>query len=185
MSGSGTATVTIKLLSGTQCNLPTDLLEFYSLPHNLRVLRMVNSSSPPLSLRTIAYFMAVGADEGVRRDYESQLRRLTRRRFDPFRRCDRVLLDVDGETVVTTEGQMNFFRWFIDTGMWKFVNDNRSNVISVVARASMKGELPTGGAAEKCASKGSDKSLLRPFQPSRCKDHGLTILCGRHVMVFD
>lgn len=116
---------------------PRELSEFYAAPEHFTVLRAMNGSAPPISLRALAWFVANAIDDNhVRQDYESRLRELTRRRFDPFRRCERIrLYESSGGSVLTTIGQMNFFKWMIETGLWQFIADNRARVCAQVARS--------------------------------------------------
>lgn len=153
-----------------------DLSEFFQAPVNFAVLRTVNGSAPPISLRALSWFVSNGIeDEDVRKDYEDQLRKYTRRRFDPFRRCDRLSLHLGPDSVTTTIGQMNFFRWMIQRGLWKFVVDNSAKVSAEVARRC------TSAARGGSSAKGASGESSHPFPPGQ----GFSRISGRHVVFFD
>lgn len=156
---------------------PNDLLEFYSLPDNFEVLRIVNGHSPPVSLRTIALYVSVASNESVKRDYAIQLQKLSRKRFDPFRRCDRLTLDSDRGSVVTTEGQMNFFRWLIQSGTWTFMVDNSASISASVAKCVRENTERMRAELESAPERGSKNGKQAPS--------GISTLAGRHVVYFD
>lgn len=164
----------LSVTGNTSAALPSDLLTFYSLPANFDVLKTVNGSSPPVSLRTVAIYVSLGACESVRRNYVQQLRRFSRKRFDPFRRCDRVKLQRADEELITTEGQMNFFRWLIETGTWNFIVDNAVNVISIAARC-VRENVNVSAHPRRTAHKNK----------TECVPSGVSTLAGRHVVIFD
>ena len=149
---------------------PAELEIFYADRENFDVLATINGPSPPFSLRALAWYVAVGIQgTDAYNDYERNLSKYTRRRFDPFRRCNRISLELNGDTVVTTVGQMNFFRWLIQSGMWRKLVDNRARIVAEVARRA-----PRSRTSSRCGSSGG-----------RSGAPGFVHMCGRHVVVFD
>ena len=128
--------------TAAQCaTIPSELADFFSESKHFAVLCIINGSASPVSLRSLAWFVTTKAmSPDLQEDYEKQLRKHTRRRFDPFRRSDRINLEFDGACVVTTIGQMNFFKWIIESGLWAYVLSNRAKVMAEAARrpAGMK-----------------------------------------------
>lgn len=118
-----------------------DLLQFFENPENFRVLADSNGSCPPLSLRTITWFVNKGLDAipSVRNDYACQLKKHTRRQFDPFRRNSRVVVTSGKARVITTVGQMNFFRWIIESGVWNWLLKHRARVHAEASRVAPRG----------------------------------------------
>ena len=165
----------ISVIGGPGAKLSTELLTFYAMPDNFDVLRVVNGSSPPVSLRSIAIYVSLAASDSVKKEYLLNLRRFTRKKFDPFRRCDRVTLESRESEIVTTEGQMNFFRWLIESGIWSFIADNSVNVIAAAARCSRDTACSSPSTVRKSACRGNKKAV-----PS-----GVSTVAGRHVVVFD
>ena len=46
-------------------------------------------------------------------NYKTQLKAYSKKQFDPFQRRERISFQVGNTNVITTIGQMNFFRWAI------------------------------------------------------------------------
>jgi hypothetical protein len=58
-------------------------------------------------------------------DYKSQLKAYSKRSFDPFCRRERIsFIDHDNNELVTTVGQLNFFRWAIDNDILLYIREN-------------------------------------------------------------
>jgi hypothetical protein len=93
--------------------------------YNFHVLCMVTGMfESPISLRLIEWYVTDGLrealpDHKMSTEYVDNLRIYTRKMFDPFRRSDRIELCLHGVNMETTVGQMNFFRWFIKSGLWE------------------------------------------------------------------
>jgi hypothetical protein len=61
----------------------------------------------------------------VHDSYKSQLKAYSKRQFDPFCRRMRINFHFSPtEKVVTTVGQLNFFRWAIENGVMSYINDH-------------------------------------------------------------
>lgn len=153
------------------CEVPSELECFFQLPDHFAVLHAINGGAPPVSLRALAWFVSNGVEDAqIRADYENQLKTHTRRRFDPFRRCTRLEIKLGEHTVMTTVGQMNFFKWMIETGLWKFVADNRARVSAEVARHT------SATARSMCNVKGCTAISCAP---------GFSQVSGPRIVVFD
>jgi len=106
------------------------LLKFYKKNKALdEVLDIINGESD-ISLRAVDWFATNyskqnficlrknGCTVNVYTDYKLNLRSYSKRRFDPFCRWDRISIPYkDGKYLQTTLGQLNFFRWAINTGV--------------------------------------------------------------------
>jgi len=58
-------------------------------------------------------------------DYKAQLKAYSKKSFDPFCRRERIsFIDHDNKELITTVGQLNFFRWAIENNILEFINDN-------------------------------------------------------------
>lgn len=58
-------------------------------------------------------------------NYRSQLKAFKKIQFDPFRRRERIDFYYSSDNFVeTTIGQLNFFRWFIDNGLFDYITKN-------------------------------------------------------------
>ncbi len=57
--------------------------------------------------------------------YKNQLNSFSKKHFDPFCRRNRIEYDFsDNTNIVTTVGQLNFFRWAIQNNVLKYIIDN-------------------------------------------------------------
>jgi hypothetical protein len=118
------------------------LHDFFNIPYNRDKLLSVLSDDKTISLRSIDWFITnyskknniyylVYSDKygnpsfddknndyrnnmNVFHSYKSQLKAYSKKRFDPFCRRDRILFKMnDDNSVETTIGQLNFFKWAI------------------------------------------------------------------------
>tara|TARA_Y100000022_G_C13239805_1_gene371842 strand:- start:879 stop:1625 length:747 start_codon:yes stop_codon:yes gene_type:complete len=60
--------------------------------------------------------------------YRSQLKSYNKANFDPFCRNDRITGWGDDGDIVTTIGQLNFFRWAIENRVLEYINDNLEDI---------------------------------------------------------
>jgi hypothetical protein len=117
------------------------LHDFYSSPGNLEKLLPILQGTSEVSLRLVDYFvtnyakkMNTGFAQGDRHflvyfNYKRELNAYSKRLFDPFCRRERIMFQVRGmEAFVTTVGQLNFFRWFIEKNILEFVLENRETI---------------------------------------------------------
>ncbi len=56
--------------------------------------------------------------------YKSQLKAWNKKGFDPFSRGDRVPFFILNECIITTIGQLNFFKWYIQNKSNEYVKKN-------------------------------------------------------------
>jgi hypothetical protein len=62
-------------------------------------------------------------------NYKRELNAYSKRLFDPFCRRERIQFEARGQTpFVTTVGQLNFFRWFIEKQIYDYVLTNRESI---------------------------------------------------------
>ena len=60
--------------------------------------------------------------------YRSQLKSYNKANFDPFCRNDRITGWGDTGDIITTIGQLNFFRWAIENRVLEYINDNLEDI---------------------------------------------------------
>jgi hypothetical protein len=117
------------------------LQEFYTAPGNLEKLLPILQGTSPISLRLVDYFvtnyakkmntgfMLAGRHFLVYFNYKRELNAYSKRLFDPFCRRERIMFQARGvEPFVTTVGQLNFFRWFIEREILEFVIENHKDI---------------------------------------------------------
>lgn len=117
------------------------LQDFYTEPGNLEKLLPILQGSSPISLRLVDYFVTNYAKKSntsymlsgrhflVYFNYKRELNAYSKRLFDPFCRRERIMFQARGiEPFVTTVGQLNFFRWFIEKDIYNFVSEHREDI---------------------------------------------------------
>ena len=60
--------------------------------------------------------------------YRSQLKSYNKANFDPFCRNDRITGWGENKDIVTTIGQLNFFRWAIENRVLEYINNNLDDI---------------------------------------------------------
>jgi hypothetical protein len=117
------------------------LQDFYTEPGNLEKLLPILQGSSQISLRLVDYFVTNYAKKSntsymlngrhflVYFNYKRELNAYSKRLFDPFCRRERIMFQARGiEPFVTTVGQLNFFRWFIEKDIYNFVSEHREEI---------------------------------------------------------
>ena len=127
--------------------LKESLIQFYSNFSHFSTIKNIIEDHSVVSLRTLDWFVTnyskthmcyllpdVLPSTLIHQSYKNQLKAYYKRYFDPFRRHERVFLCHDGLDaqlltdapnesvyVITTLGQMNFFRWVISHHILEYV----------------------------------------------------------------
>ena len=115
---------------------------FYKNSDNLSYILPILEGKSSISLRLIDWFVTnfakkyntkIISTDNVNNikqfmvfiNYKSQLKAYTKKQFDPFCRRERIrfFYDVD-KYIVTTVGQLNFFKWAIENKIIDFINTN-------------------------------------------------------------
>lgn len=150
-------------------NNPSELLlislkEFYDQKSNIDNLLQIIEGGSSISLRLIDWFITNYCKnikdgnpnykrlKGIYNEYRSQLKAYKKTAFDPFRRRQRVTFTIDQESnptsINTTIGQLNFFKWAIDGGVIKFIDDNFDSLEAAMnchqKQIKKKSEKPNG-----------------------------------------
>ena len=144
--------------------LMMSIKRFYGKPDNVSQIASIVQGTPDASLRMIEWFitnhaknndviLSRGGDQlNIYHSYRSALKTFSKEQFDPFRRHERILFYCGGgdgaaEAIETTVGQLNFFKWAIETGVLDYIRRNK---------ASIEAEMVKTGAAKRTrAAKGS------------------------------
>lgn len=117
------------------------LQDFYTAPGNLEKLLPILQGSSVISLRLIDYFVTNYSKKYntsymlnnrhflVYFNYKRELNAYSKRLFDPFCRRERIMFQARGiDPFVTTVGQLNFFRWFIEKNIYEHVEEHREEI---------------------------------------------------------
>ena len=127
-----------------------NLQTFYNDPGNLEKITPILKGESPISLRLVDWFITNYAKKNntsymmgtkqflVHFNYKRELKAYSKKLFDPFCRRDRIMFEaLNQPSIMTTVGQLNFFRWFIEKKILDFIEDNRT-AIEADMNASIK-----------------------------------------------
>ena len=125
------------------------LMQFYNLNDNLdKALNIINGKSS-ISLRIVDWFTTNYSKKNntnykilykkgstilkkqfiVYLDYKLQLKGYSKKQFDPFCRRERIKFYYNhNKHIVTTVGQLNFFRWAIKHDIIKYIEANINDI---------------------------------------------------------
>lgn len=138
----------MKILNKTELLLAS-LLKFYEKPKNMKTLYKYVSKSSPISLRVfdflctkyiknknVIYYVEKNNKKNpfnLSVAYKSQLKAYSKLQFDPFKRHERIEINCpysDNNKLVTTIGQLNFFKFAIENKLtdWIEVPENFKKV---------------------------------------------------------
>uniref|UniRef100_A0A6C0JFV0 Uncharacterized protein n=1 Tax=viral metagenome TaxID=1070528 RepID=A0A6C0JFV0_9ZZZZ len=126
--------------------LMSSLEEFYKVNNNLKILTSIINGESKISLRVIDWFVTnyskknnisymIDDDRNIVNaktkefvvyiDYKLQLKGYQKKQFDPFCRRERIKYFIDNKNfIVTTVGQLNFFRWAIKNNIIDYVDSH-------------------------------------------------------------
>ena len=137
--------------------LMQSLTEFFTENNNVDYMLPIVNGNSSISLRIIDWFVTnyakknnisyytnhlMDVQEGgtfikkpisrqfiVYLNYKSQLKAYSKKQFDPFCRRERISFYYDKENeLVTTVGQLNFFRWAIENHVIEYINENLEEI---------------------------------------------------------
>jgi hypothetical protein len=122
--------------------LLNNLLKFYKDEELFTKMFKIITGESKISLRIIDWFATNYAKKfytlynitdtfgnskrfNVYSDYKLKLKAYSKQNFDPFCRWERITIPFkDGKFIETTIGQLNFFKWALENGVIKFIEDN-------------------------------------------------------------
>ena len=117
------------------------LLTYYNIGDHLeRMLSIINGKSN-ISLRIVDWFATNYAKQyftvykindnrfKVYSDYKLKLRAYSKKRFDPFCRWERINIPYkDGNSIQTTIGQLNFFKWALENKVIEYIEEHYDEI---------------------------------------------------------
>lgn len=154
-----------------------NVAKFYEDRENLTKLTEILTKQSDLSLRlfdwlvtnyakkhNVVYTRSDGHVVNVYSEYRNWLRGYSKRNFDPFKRRERIeFIDINGDTLLTTVGQLNFFKFVIESKILDYMNEH---LISI--EKDMLANV--GNSAKKRERKELNKAAI-----SRCTKTRLTV----------
>jgi hypothetical protein len=172
--------------------LMTSLSKFYLDEKNINILIPIVNGLSKISLRVLDWFVTNFCKKHntvihyqrdgkaqkliVHLDYKNQLKAYSKKQFDPFCRRERInFIYGKGNELLTTVGQLNFFRWAIEHHVLDYINDNLE-VIEADMNNSLKIEGSSGKIVEETTQEKKDKQ-----DKKRKKRHELSISASKSV----
>ena len=116
------------------------ILNFYNEENNSTQLVNILKGKENISLRLIDWFITnyckkndvILTDNSkhlnIFQDYKLMLKSFKKKKFDPFCRCERILISLNNHNLETTVGQLNFFKWIIKNNIFQYIKDNKLNI---------------------------------------------------------
>jgi peptide subunit release factor 1 (eRF1) len=120
------------------------LEKFYEDIKNINLFIPIISSESNISIRLIDHFVTkysknnkvtfkikeghVESQFNVHTSYKQQLKAFQKKHFDPFSRGDRIPYFMDDTCIITTIGQLNFFKWFISKNIYDYIKDHQDDI---------------------------------------------------------
>jgi hypothetical protein len=125
--------------------LMDNLMDFYSDQSNIdQILQIINGETK-ISLRIVDWFVTNFAKKyytvyeintkrndkrfKVYNEYKLKLKAYSKKRFDPFCRWERIVIPYsNNQSVETTIGQLNFFKWAIENQIIDYIQNNYDDI---------------------------------------------------------
>ena len=122
------------------------LEEFYENEEFFNLLANIIEGTSSISRRTFEYFVTNYAmkhnisydliEKGIKSkfivhsSYKDQLKAHRKKYFDPFGRGDRIPFFSQNNCIITTIGQLNFYRWFFSKNIYSYCYENYKDIQS-------------------------------------------------------
>lgn len=62
-------------------------------------------------------------------EYKNQLKSFNKKFFDPYKRNNKFELEHDKQIIITTVGQMNFFKWAIENKIIDYIEEHYKEIV--------------------------------------------------------
>jgi hypothetical protein len=107
--------------------------------NGIEFINIINSHTK-ISIRLIDYFITKYSKLhkisykyneqiiNIYSSYKQQLKAYQKKHFDPFSRGDRIPYFINETCIITTIGQLNFFRWFISKNILEYILSNQQAI---------------------------------------------------------
>lgn len=131
-------------MSSQENILLLSLEKFYKTNINSKKIIPIVRGESIISMRLIDYFVTNYAKNNrvnytitenntkinfnVYSSYKAQLKAFNKKYFDPFSRGNRIPFFFDDDCLITTIGQLNFFKWYLSKNVNKYIIDNYKEI---------------------------------------------------------
>lgn len=153
----------------------TKLVNWYKTTDSFyKMLNIINGNST-ISLRIIdwfttnyskKYFISYTINNkrfNVYNDYKLQLKAYSKKRFDPFCRWDRISVPYNDVEILTTIGQLNFFKWAIENKIIDYIEEHIKDIESDMNNRNSNSKANKGNSRKKREelSISANKSIIK------------------------
>ena len=123
------------------------LNSFYENDNNITIFLDIINLHSIMSIRLIDYFVTKYSKNNkisyklnnedktnkeqlfnVYASYKQQLKAYQKKHFDPFSRGDRIPYFLGEQCIITTIGQLNFFKWLISKKVYDYIKNNHDKI---------------------------------------------------------
>ena len=172
--------------------LMKSLSKFYANEENIAILLPIVQGVSKISLRVLDWFVTnyckknniiltnkMDSNIIVHMDYKNQLKAYAKIYFDPFCRRDRInFIYGKGNELLTTVGQLNFFRWAIENNIIEYTVSNME-IIEKDMNSSLKYEKEESDTKEKVSD--AQAQVQSKKETRRRKRHELSVSAAKSV----
>jgi hypothetical protein len=177
--------------------LMKSLSKFYAVDSNIAILLPIVQGTSKISLRVLDWFVTnfckknniiltnkMGSNIIVHMDYKNQLKAYAKIYFDPFCRRDRInFIYGKGNELLTTVGQLNFFRWAIENNIIEYTVSNME-IIEKDMNASLKYDKEESDAQrseDSISSQEQQQQVSPKKEMRRRKRHELSVSAAKSM----
>ena len=130
---------------------------FYECEDNINLFCYIINSEAEISIRLIDHFVTKYAKHNkiafkiyennieqvinIYTSYKQQLKIFQKKYFDPFSRGDRIPYFMKNNCVITTIGQLNFFKWFFSKNVFTYIMNNLDTIENDMNKKSSKEKI--------------------------------------------
>jgi hypothetical protein len=118
--------------------------DFYKIKYHADIIYTITQSLSNISIRLIDHFITKYSKTNkicykinehnneyiinIHTSYKQQLKCYQKKYFDPFSRGTRIPYFINDKCIITTIGQLNFFKWFISKKVYNFILLNKDKI---------------------------------------------------------
>jgi hypothetical protein len=103
-------------------------------------------------------------------NYKSQLKAYSKKQFDPFCRRERIEFSIGKKKIITTIGQLNFFKWAIENLIVEYINDNLEEIEGDMNDSISSNSLKKKAKKKKLNKSNKNKATKTNKSPKKPKD---------------
>lgn len=128
------------IISSQENILLISLKKFYNMNKDAKIIIDIINGTSKISIRLINYLITNYSKKNnliyeinnnnfnIYSNYKSQLKSYNKKYFDPFSRGNRIpfffKFDDDEDCIITTIGQLNFFKWYLNKKIHNYILQN-------------------------------------------------------------